>query len=249
MEPVMPWIGVAFAGLIVPVVIGVLRPPNGDLPRAPDGVPGSGWAFAHAVRSRFFILLTAAFVLCMAAQVGGISHLYNRAEGLVDYVTAAIAVQVLTIMSILCRIIGGFLITRISIRVYGLANLLGQTTGLTLIATAESALDVLLGAAFFGATVGNLLMLQPLWLAEAFGVRAYARIFSLSNAISVAGVATGPVILGLTFDWAGYRPAYLVAAGLSLAACGLMLAAGPTPAPEMADNGAEPVQRLDGRSS
>lgn len=249
MEQVLPWIGVAFAGLIVPVVIGVLRPPDGDRPRSPDGVHGPGWALADAVRSRFFILLTAAFVLCMAAQVGGISHLYNRAEGLVDYVTAALAVQVLAIMSILCRIIGGFLVTRISIRVYSIANLLGQTTGLTLIGTAESALDVLLGAGCFGATVGNLLMLQPLWLAEAFGVRAYARIFSLSNAIAVAGVATGPVILGLTFDWADYRLAYLVAAGLSLAACGLMFAAGPTPVTVMADNGPEPVQPLDGRSS
>ena len=46
-----------------------------------------------------------------------------------------------------------------------------------------------LGAGVMGATVGNLLMLQPLWLAEAFGVRAYARIFSLSNAIAVIGVA------------------------------------------------------------
>jgi MFS family permease len=246
-QQVMPWIGLAFAGIIAPVVIVVLRPPNGNRPRGQDGGEDSGWAFRDAVRSRFFILLTGAFVLCMAAQVGGISHLYNRAEGLVDYVTAAVAVQVLTIMSILCRILGGFLVTRISIRLYTLGNLLGQTAGLALIATAETAIDVLIGAGVFGATVGNLLMLQPLWLAEAFGVKAYARIFSLSNAIAVVGVAGGPVVLGLTFDSANYRLSYLVAAGLSLAAWGLMFTAGPTPAAEVGES--EPARSSGGPSS
>ena len=80
-----------------------------------------------------------------------------------------------------------------------------------------------------GATVGNLLMLQPLWLAEAFGVKAYARIFSLSNAIAVMGVAAGPVVLGVVFDLVDYRMAYLVAATLSFCAWVLMFFAGPTP--------------------
>jgi predicted MFS family arabinose efflux permease len=80
-----------------------------------------------------------------------------------------------------------------------------------------------------GATVGNLLMLQPLWLAQAFGVKAYARIFSLSNAIAVAGVAGGPVVLGVLFDVADYRAAYLAAAASSLFAAVLMFLAGRTP--------------------
>jgi MFS family permease len=226
---VMPGIGLAFVVLIVPVVIGVLRPPADGATAPVPAAQGDGWSFTDAVRSRFFILLTIAFVFCMAAQVGGISHLYNRAEGLVDYAVAAIAVQVLTLMSILCRIIGGFLVSRMSIRTYTLGNLLGQTTGLVLIATAESAFDVLLGAGVMGATVGNLLMLQPLWLAEAFGVKAYARIFSLSNAIAVMGVAAGPVVLGVVFDLVDYRMAYLVAATLSLCAWILLFFAGPTP--------------------
>lgn len=226
---VMPGIGLAFVVLIVPVVIGVLRPPADGATAPAPAAHGGGWSFSEAVRSRFFILLTIAFVFCMAAQVGGISHLYNRAEGLVDYAVAAVAVQVLTVMSILCRIIGGFLVSRMSIRTYTLGNLLGQTTGLVLIATAESAFDVLLGAGVMGATVGNLLMLQPLWLAEAFGVKAYARIFSLSNAIAVIGVAAGPVVLGVVFDLVDYQMAYLAAAALSFCAWILMFFAGPTP--------------------
>jgi MFS family permease len=226
---VMPWLGVGFFAVIITVVFAVLRPDGGHATRAGTSGAADGWAYGTAIRSRFFMFLSAGFVFCMLAQVGGISHLYNRAEGLVDYAVAAVAVQLLTIMSILCRLLGGFLVARISIRAFTLGNLLGQTAGLALIALADTALDIWIGAAVMGATVGNLLMLQPLWLAQAFGVRAYARIFSLSNAISVAGVASGPLVLGVLFDAADYRLAYLTAAASSLTACGLMFLAGPTP--------------------
>ena len=46
-----------------------------------------------------------------------------------------------------------------------------------------------IGAGMFGFTVGNLLMLQPLMLAQAFGVMDYPKIFSLSQAVSTLGIA------------------------------------------------------------
>lgn len=227
---VMPWLGVGFVAVMLPVVLLVLRPrPENAVETGGGAPPESGWDYAAAIRSRFFILLTIAYVLCMSSQVGGIAHLYNRAEGLVGYAVAATAVQALTVMSILCRLIGGLLVTRVSIRVFALSNLLGQSAGLALVAAADSTVGMLVGAGLFGATVGNLLMLQPLWLAEAFGVKAYARIFSLSNAITVLGVAGGPVALGLLYDLADYRLAYSVAAGLSFLAWLSMFGAGPTP--------------------
>lgn len=230
MELIMPWLGVAFFAVIVPVAVLVIRPRPETAGTGPAGARlDGGWDYRRAVRSRFFILVTLGFVFCMGSQVGGISHLYNRAEGEVGYAVAATAVQVLTIMSILCRLLGGLLVRIVSIRVYTLGNLLGQAAGLTLISIADSAPGILLGAGLFGATIGNLLMLHPLWLAEAFGVKDYARIFSLSNAITVLGVAGGPVLLGLLYDAVDYRLAYLVAAGLSGAGWLVMAAAGPTP--------------------
>lgn len=227
---VMPWLGAAFTLLMVPVILGVLRPRPDAATSAAIGVDlHSGWAYRDAVRSRFFLFLTLGYVLCMSAQVGGIAHLYNRAEGQVGYAVAAQAVQVLTIMSIVCRLVGGALLSRMSLRTFTLANLIGQSAGLAVVGVAGSTTGVLLGAALFGATVGNLLMLHPLWLAEAFGVKAYARIFSLSNALTVAGVAGGPVLLGLLHDVADYRLAYGAAAGLSMAALLVLLLAGPTP--------------------
>ena len=229
-QPVMPWLGAAFFLLIIPVALFIVRPrPDLTATSAAALKLDSGWSYRDARRSRFFVLITLAYVLCMGSQVGGIAHLYNRAEGEVGFAAAAMAVQALTIMSILCRILGGLLVTRISIRAYTLVNLLGQAAGLAMIGAASSTSGILLGAGLFGATVGNLLMLHPLWLAEAFGVKDYARIFSFSNAITVLGVAAGPILLGLLYDFQDYRIAYFSVALISLGAWVVMFAAGPTP--------------------
>ncbi len=235
-ETVMPWLGATFFIVIIPVALLVIRPYPAAAGQAHSQVPlDQGWRYAAAVRSRFFQLITAAYVLCMASQVGGIAHLYNRAEGEVGYAVAATAVQVLTGMSILCRLLGGLLVTRVPIRIFTLGNMLGQSVGLALIATAAGPVGILAGAGLFGATIGNLLMLHPLLLAEAFGVRDYPRIFSLSNALTTIGVASGPALLGFLYDFRDYGDAYLVAAGVSLGAGLVMLIAGPLPAGEAND--------------
>ena len=65
----------------------------------------------------------------------------------------------------------------------------------------------------FGATVGNILMLQPLLIAERFGVLDYPRIFSRSQFITMFGTAGGPLLLGWLYDNAGgYDTSYTVAA-------------------------------------
>ena len=227
---VMPWLGAAFFLVIAPVAVLVIRPhPVASAEAGEQNLLSQGWRYSAAVRSRFFSLVTFAYVLCMASQVGGIAHLYNRAEGEVGYAVAATAVQVLSVMSILSRLLGGLLVTRMPIRIFTLGNLLGQGAGLVVIATASSPLGILLGAGLFGATVGNLLMLHPLLLAEAFGVREYPRIFSLSNALTTIGVAGGPALLGFLYDFQDYGFAYLTGGFLSLAACIVLLAAGAVP--------------------
>lgn len=233
LETAVPWFGASFFLLVVPVVLWVVRghPPQRAAARDGDGHTGGAWRYEDAVRSRFFVLVTLGYVVCMGAQVGAIAHLYNRADQIADYRVAAAAVQALTVMSILGRFLGGWLVTRIAIRPFTLACLVGQGIGLATIATAQGSVQVVAGAALFGSTVGNLLMLHPLWLADAFGGYAYARIFSLSNAVSVLGVAVGPALLGVLFDAFGYRPAYLLAVGASALALVLMLSAGPEPVP------------------
>ena len=229
-EAVLPGLGVLFFLLIGPVAWWVVKdapaPPATE--RVGDG-NSADWTYEHAVRSKFFVILTAAYVLCMAAQVGGISHLYNYAEGKAGFAIAANAVQALTVMSIVARIVGGFVITRVSIRIYALANLAVQGVGLGILALADSTFLILLGAAVFGGTIGSLLMLQPLWLAEAFGVRDYPKLFSLANAFTVLGLAVGPVMMGVLHDLYDYGWAYGVAVAVSACALVLLFFAGARP--------------------
>ncbi|MEM7079233.1 MAG: MFS transporter [Pseudomonadota bacterium] len=225
---VMPWLGLIFIVCIVPLVLLIIRPaPAGIMAEAFKG--RSEWRYEEAIRTRFYVLLALGYILCMGAQVGGIAHMYNRVEILADFATAATAVQILTVCSITGRILGGFIVTRIPIRWVTVFNLLLQSAGLAVIAYADSAAWAYLGAGMFGLSIGNLLMLQPLWLAEAFPGAVYARVYALANALSVLGVALGPFLLGMLFDIGGYTQAYLWAVALSLCAWVIILAAGTTP--------------------
>ena len=82
--------------------------------------------------------------------------------------------------------------------------------------------------ALFGITIGNLLMLQPLLVAQRFGVLDYPRIYSRLNLLTTFGIAAGPFLLGWIRDSAGgYRSAYLVAAACSATGGAVLTMAGP----------------------
>jgi len=106
--------------------------------------------------------------------------------------------------------------------------LLAQALALALLAFAVKSL-LLVGAVLFGITVGNVLMLQPLLLAEAFGTRHYGRIYSVSSLIAAAGVAGGPALIGAIYEASGgYTLPYLVVSAASVLSCAVLLLAGRT---------------------
>ena len=228
-EPLAVGLGAAFFLLTAPVALLVARLPDARAEGAAATAEAGQWRLGTALGTRFFVLLTLAYILCFLAQVGGIAHLYNYAEADHGYAIAAQAVQALAIMGIVGRFLGGWLVTRISIRAFALACAVLQAAGLAGLALAQAPWQILLAAAAFGASSGNLLMLQPLWLAEAFGVKSYPRIFSVANACAVVGVASGPFVLGQAYAVVDYSFAYWVAAFTALAAFGCMAAAGSKP--------------------
>ena len=86
-----------------------------------------------------------------------------------------------------------------------------------MIGAAESTWLLFLAIFVFGATVGNVLMLQPLLIAERFGVRDYPRIFSRTQLYAVIGTAGGPWLLGVLYDVSdSYQLPYAVAGACSL---------------------------------
>jgi MFS family permease len=227
LEAVTPWLGLAYVMLVVPVAVLFMWPdpasrgllPDGE-PPTPGGQPATllGATYEVAVKSRFFALVTAGFVLIMGAQVGGINQLVKLGAERVDASTGALAVSLLALSSVVARLAGGLVAGRVPMDRLTTVLAVVQGGALAVLALAGSRLGLLGGAVLFGLTVGNLLMLQPLLLAEAFGVRDYPRLFGLNQLIVTLGIALGPFVLGFLHDlFDGYEVAYLVAGSMSVA--------------------------------
>ena len=232
------WLGLAVVVGVVPVTAWLLRPSPESIGLRPDGdpapLPGSAAVFrgvsaATALKSRYYACVTAAHLLAMLAQVGGIAHLYNLVAERRDVDLAATALSLLAVSSLLGRLLGGVLAGRMSMRGLAVGLMVGQMVALCAFALFDGAAALLVTTAGFGLTVGNLLMLHPLLLAERFGVRDYGRIYSRSQLVATLGVAAGPLFIGALYDAVGgYGIAFAVAAGASLLAAGVLTVSGPT---------------------
>ncbi|HWL42240.1 MAG TPA: MFS transporter [Ilumatobacter sp.] len=227
---------VFFAGT-VPFALWLIRPDPAALGWLPDGeraAPGiapaapTGMLFAEAVRTRFFVCSTLAYVLVLGSQVGGLQQIVKLVEERTDASAAAFATLVLALASIVARLAGGRLVERVSMLGFTVVLSALQGAALAWIAVGHSRLMLFPAIVVFGATVGNILMLQPLLIAARFGVRDYPRLYSRAQFVSTFGVAGGPYLLGVLHDHAGgYRSAYLVAAACALTGA-MVLAAGGT---------------------
>ena len=207
-----------------------LQPDGAPAPRTPVALPGA--SFAEAIRTRFFRWLCLTYSMIFLAQVGAIAHLFNLIQDRQGADTAAYTLSALALTSVVGRLAGGALVLRVGTRTMTIALTVLQGGSLIVLATANTGPLLLAGTILFGLSVGNLLMLQPLLLAEAFGVKAYSRIYSVSQLFGTIGVGGGPLLLGLLHDSFDYRVAFFVAAGANVVGFFALMAAGGTEAPK-----------------
>ena len=235
-----PWLASIFVLGVVPVSWLLIRPSPHALGLGPDGdpiirdesgapLPVDGIDFDNAIRSRFFVLTTIAFIFAMMAQVGVIAHLFRlvatRSE---SNDTAALAVAVMATASIVGRLLGGWGLAYMSSRLFVQALTLVQGAALVFYSLIDSRFALIATTILFGVTVGNLLMMQPLLIAEAFGLKAYGRIYSFNQLFMTLGVATGPAAIGFLYEWlGGYDVAFHVMAAASGLAFLLVILGGP----------------------
>lgn len=219
------WLAVIWFVGIVPVTLAFTRGDPESSGWRPDGAPVSAGPapltastpYEVAVRSRFFLLVTAAYTLILAAQVGGIQQLVKLVEERSGASLATVATTVLAGTSVVARLAGGQIAARVAMPAFTAAMAALQGTALVMIGLVDANVPMFAGIVLFGATVGNLLMLHPLLIAQQFGPADYARIFSRSQFVVFLGTAAGPYLLGALHDASGgYRLAYVVAGSLSL---------------------------------
>ena len=237
-----PILGIVWVVGIVPFALWLVRPDPAALGWMPDGervhrdVPAfvaTGTPFDEAVRTRFFVATTIAYVLVLGSQVGGIQQLVKLVEDRTDASAAALATILVAGTSVVARLVGGRIVARLPMTGFTVGLAAVQAVALVGLAFAETKLAIFAAIILFGATIGNILMLQPLLIAERFGVLDYPRLFSRAQFITVVGVAGGPLLLGWLYDNAGgYRTSYIVAGCCSLAGAFVLAAGGPATVPD-----------------
>lgn len=225
-----PWLALVWLAIALPVVP-FLYPDPASRGTLADGevvgAPIRGVAYAIAIRSRFFRSVTVGYVLVLGMQVGGISQIVKLGNERAGEGTGSALIAGLTIASVVCRLIGGVVAAKAPLVGMALVFAAFQGVGLVLLAVTDGPLGLLLAAILFGATVGNILMLQPLLIAESMGTLDYPRIFAMNQLVVVVGVATGPFLLGFLHDVSGYQLSYTVAAVLCWTGAVVMSRAGP----------------------
>ncbi|MEZ5260376.1 MAG: MFS transporter [Acidimicrobiales bacterium] len=249
--PVAPWLALVWLVVAIPVAMVLVRSSPAAVGQHPDGIalpptpagaaPAGlpGLTFVQARATRFYRLMALAFLFVMLGQVGGISQqvklISERVESL-----AAPSVTLVAAASVCGRLAGGVIVTRVSPKRFTAFLMFVQGLALALFAVADTTPAIIVTCVLFGLSVGNLLMLQPLLLAEAYGVKEYSKIYSMSSLIMTIGVGAGPTVLGVLHDVSGYRFAFFVAAASSIVAFTLFVMAGPLIAHEARAKGDEP---------
>ncbi len=232
-----PWLGALYVIGVVPVTLLLVRPDPEAIGWAPDGIRRAdgevapvpqGTTFDEAIRNRFFVAVTIGYVFAFGAQVGGIQQLVKLVEDRTTPGTAQFAIAVLAATSVVARLVGGRVVQLVPMMGFTVALGVLQGASLAILAFAQVAWLIVFAIVLFGATVGNVLMLQPLLIAERFGVRDYPRIYARSQFVGVIGTAGGPLLIGWLFDVAGsYRIPYLAAASCSLLGALILAQGGP----------------------
>lgn len=233
-----PWLALMWLVGVVPVTVLFLRPhpqPFGWLPDGERVVAGeipsvTGTPLHEAVKTRFFFAISIGYVFALGAQVGSVQQLVKLVEERTDKGTATAATIVLSAMSIFGRFAGGRLIPRTNMIRFTIGVAVVQAIALATLSFMDSPLPILLSIGLFGATLGNMLMMQSLLIADRFGVRDFPRISARVGLIAFSGTAGGPLLLGWLHDAAGgYRASYLAASLCSLIAVGVFaIASGDT---------------------
>ncbi len=229
-----PWMAAVFLIGIVPAALLVLRSSPASLGLEPDGgTKGANGepapvvasvSYAEAKKSRFFLAVSIAYLFLLGAQVAAIAHLYRLANLRSGAETAALALAFLAAASITGRLTGGWLVLRMRVRTFALELMAVQGVALLALAFVQERFGILAAVVLFGVTIGNSLMMHPLLLAEKFGTREYGRIYSMSQFITMAGVAGGPLLIGLFYDLSGgYEVPFAAASMATLAGLFVLL--------------------------
>jgi MFS family permease len=200
--------------------------PDGDEPK-PDETSGAGlsasseaadattdYTLRQALVSRTFWMLVAAFLFHnMAYSVVIVHSVPALIDAGIPMAMAALTIGLVTAVSIVGRLLFGYLGDRVEKRFLFMVCYIMIAGGVLVLRMAESMPLAFLFIALFGIGFGGTIPLDPAIRAEYFGRTAFAKIQGIMSPLIMASSATGPILAGYLFDVSGsYRFSFLITA-------------------------------------
>ena len=267
------WRTVAFASGVIIIAVGLPltqlmrhRPePYGYLP---DGVPAetvasaggpepeprddAGFTPREALRTRSFWLISlghgAALLVVSAVMVHFVAHV-NESLGY-SLPQAAAVITLITGMSVVGQLGGGYLGDRANMRLIMMICMLGHAAGVLLLTFATALWMVIAFAVLHGLAWGARVPVIIAIRAEYFGAQSFGTIMGLSSLITMIGMILGPIVAGAAYDATGsYKPGFTVLAILAgLGSLFFVFATRPQPPVRAAEAPTPLVEQRPGRA-
>lgn len=197
---------------------GVKHVPGEDEGGLGVGAPRYEFTLRQALKTRAFWLVSFGHALALTVVSAVIVHLVTHLNEGVGYSVQAAAsvVALMTAMTFVGQLAGGFLGDRYSKRAIAALAMLGHASGLIALAFAESLPLIIFFALLHGISWGMRGPNMSAIRADYFGRRAFATIMGTSSLIIMLGMVAGPVIAGVIADTLGsYQLGFLILAGLA----------------------------------
>jgi predicted MFS family arabinose efflux permease len=210
--------GMVIIAVALPLILLVIGTSSPDSRRQPARMTRT-WSVGDAIRTRAFILTTAAIGLGFASLGAVLLHTspFMEDRGVAPEV-AGLILGLVAGMGILGKIGSGYLADRVPPHRVLTGVFLMEAVGLAILISTDSAIGIAAFVLVFGYSMGAVVALQPLVVVYYFGLS------------SVATMAVGPVFAGFMHDLLGsYTLAYLVFISVDCVAALLVVLIGPRP--------------------
>lgn len=190
---------------------------------------GADYTLAEALRSStFWFIALAFFFQGMAHATVTVHTVPALTDAGIPVETAAISIGLLTLVSIIGRLVFGVMGDYWDKRYLFMVSYTMMGAGMLVLIKADSMPVVWLFIFLFGIGFGGNIPLMPAIRAEYFGRSALGKIQGVMNPVMMIAGAVGPILAGHLFDTTGtYRVAFLITGLMTFLAAGAIFFARP----------------------
>jgi MFS family permease len=222
-------LGITICLALIPLIVVVIKNSPRDIGTSPDGekyttpekhqrtpVPDSNmriqrWTLPKALKTSTFWIVVLAFMMVFVGTASVIAHAvpFFVGQGFSNQLASTILGSAVGV-SILARIITGYLSDRIPVKYVTILFFMFQVAGLLVLISPGTQFNIPAFVAVFGLAMGGLFVLEPLTIREYFGLDSFGTIYGGLWAFQTLGWAAGPYITGYIFDTTGsYNSAFI----------------------------------------